>query len=114
MKRVLSMMFCVALMSFTAFADDTKHKTKDKDHDQQANDQRGNNGNDDGRDPNSFASPGGFGRLRDHGGPVMTNAKVVFIFWGWSSTTTDQYVREVISFRDDPNAMMKHIGMLSQ
>lgn len=44
----------------------------------------------------------------------MTNAKVVYIFWGWASTTTDNYVKEIISFRDDPNAMMKHIGMLSQ
>ena len=82
MKRCLAVLFCLALFSFPAFAD--KHKTKDKDHDQQANDQRGNNGNDDGKDPNSFASPGGFGKLRDHGGPVMTNAKVVFIFWGWA------------------------------
>ena len=57
---------------------------------------------------------GGAGNLVDHGGEVMTNAKVVYIFWGWPSSTTDQYVSEVIAFRDDPNAMMKHIGMLSQ
>jgi hypothetical protein len=57
---------------------------------------------------------GGAGSLIDHGGEVMTNAKVVYIFWGWSSTTTDNYVKEVISFRDDPNGMQKHIGMLSQ
>jgi len=57
---------------------------------------------------------GGAGNLIDHGGEVLTNAKVVYIFWGWPSNTTDQYVSEVISFRDDPNAMMKHIGMLSQ
>jgi hypothetical protein len=57
---------------------------------------------------------GGAGNLVDHGGEVMTNAKVVYIFWGWPSNTTDQYVAEVISFRDDPNAMMKHISMLAQ
>ncbi|HEX8151583.1 MAG TPA: hypothetical protein VF698_00595, partial [Thermoanaerobaculia bacterium] len=57
---------------------------------------------------------GGAGNLVDHGGEVLTNAKVVYIFWGWPSSTTDQYVSEVIAFRDDPNAMMKHIGMLSQ
>jgi hypothetical protein len=60
------------------------------------------------------AAPGGSGQLVDHGGEVMTNAKVVYIFWGWASTTTDSYVREVISFRDDVNGMQKHIGMLSQ
>jgi hypothetical protein len=114
MKKVLALMFCVALMSFTAFADDSKHKTKDKDHDQQANDQRGNQNDDDGNDPSNLAAPGGSGRLIDHGGQVLTNAKVVYIFWGWASNTTDPYVKEVIAFRDDPNAMMKHIGMLSQ
>jgi hypothetical protein len=57
---------------------------------------------------------GGAGNLVDHGGEVLTNAKIVYIFWGWASNTTDQYVSEVISFRDDPNAMMRHIGMLSQ
>ena len=57
---------------------------------------------------------GGAGQLTDHGGEVMTNAKVVYIFWGWSSTTTDPYVSEVISYRNDPNGMIKHIGMLAQ
>jgi len=57
---------------------------------------------------------GGAGQLRDHGGEVLTNAKVVYIFWGWASTTTDPFVAEVRSFRDDPNGMQKHIGMLAQ
>lgn len=57
---------------------------------------------------------GGAGNLVDHGGEVMTNAKVVYIFWGWSSSTTDQYVKEIVSFRDDPNGMIKHVGMLAQ
>ena len=57
---------------------------------------------------------GGAGNLIDHGGEVLTNAKVVYIFWGWPSNTTDQFVSELISYRDDPNAMMKHIGMLAQ
>ena len=57
---------------------------------------------------------GGAGNLVDHGGEVLTNAKVVYIFWGWPSNTTDSFVTEIISYRDDPNAMMKHIGMLSQ
>jgi hypothetical protein len=65
--------------------------------------------------PNFHAGgAGGAGKLIDHGGEVLTNAKVVYVFWGWASSTTDPYIREVISFRDDPNAMMKHIGMLSQ
>ena len=57
---------------------------------------------------------GGAGNLVDHGGEVLTNAKVVYIFWGWPSSTTDQYVKEIIAYRDDPNGMMKHIGMLAQ
>jgi hypothetical protein len=57
---------------------------------------------------------GGSGNLVDHGGEVMTNAKVVYIFWGWSSSTTDPYVKEIVSFRDDPNGMSKHVGMLNQ
>jgi len=105
MKRVFAVLFCAAL-AVSAFGQELnpgvgKHKLKDKDHD--------NNGN-----VSNFAKPGGAGQLVDHGGEVLTNAKVVFIFWGWASTTTDNYVKEVISFRDDPNAMMKHIGMLSQ
>lgn len=57
---------------------------------------------------------GGAGNLIDHGGEVMTNAKVVYIFWGWASNTTDPFVQEVVSFRDDANGMIKHIGMLAQ
>src|SRR5438874_9159608 len=100
MKKALALMFCVALMSFTAFAGDKTNKTKDKDHDL----------NDPGNGAN--VRPGGAGQLVDHGGPVMTNAKVVFIFWGWASNTTDQYVSELISFR--ASGMINHIGMLSQ
>lgn len=102
MKKHLVAMLCLcALSSMPAFAQgNSKHLFKDLGHDT-------NNGI-------GFASPGGFGPLRDHGGLVLTNAKVVFIFWGWASTTADPYVSEVISFRNDPNAMMKHIGMLSQ
>ena len=105
MKKSLALLFCLALLSLSAFGQELnpgvgKHGTKDKDHD--------NNG------VSNFAKPGGAGQLVDHGGEVLTNAKVVYIFWGWASTTTDNYVKEVISFRDDPNAMMKHIGMLAQ
>lgn len=57
---------------------------------------------------------GGAGQLRDHGGEVLTNAKVVYIFWGWASSTTDPYIAEIVSFRDDPNGMQKHISMLAQ
>jgi hypothetical protein len=106
MKKSLALLFCLALLSLSAFGQELnpgvgKHVSKDKDHD--------NNGN-----VSNFAKPGGAGQLVDHGGEVLTNAKVVYIFWGWASTTTDNYVKEVISFRDDPNAMMKHIGMLAQ
>jgi hypothetical protein len=105
MKKTFAMLFCLALLTASAFGQELnpgvgKHQSKDKDHD--------NNG------VSNFARPGGSGNLVDHGGEVLTNAKVVYIFWGWASTTTDNYVKEVISFRDDPNAMMKHIGMLSQ
>jgi hypothetical protein len=112
MKKTFAVMFCLALMSFSVFADDAKNKFLDKNSDQQAN--AGNSGTDDDGQPVNGATPGGSGRLIDHSGPVLTNAKVVYVFWGWASNTTDAYVREVISFRNDPNGMMKHIGMLSQ
>ncbi|PYQ51461.1 MAG: hypothetical protein DMF59_07765, partial [Acidobacteria bacterium] len=41
---------------------------------------------------------------------MLTNAKVVFIFWGWASP--DAYANELISFR--ANGMINHIGMLGQ
>ncbi len=100
MKKTFSLLFCCLLITATAFAD--KHKSKDKDHDQEAN------------DPGNGARvrPGGAGQLVDHGGEVLTNAKVVYIFWGWASNTIDPYVSELISFR--ANGMINHIGMLSQ
>lgn len=62
------------------------------------------------------AAAGGSGQLVDHGGQVLTNAKVVFIFWGWASTaaTSDAYVNNLIAFRDSQYGMITHIGMLSQ
>jgi hypothetical protein len=63
---------------------------------------------------NTYASPGGFGTLRDHGGQVLTGAHVVYIFWGWSSGTTDNDVKQTLAFRDSPYGMVKHMGMLSQ
>jgi hypothetical protein len=92
-------------MAVTAYSQElnpgtTKHKSWDRHH-----------GDD---EVSAFAAPGGRGNLVDHGGEVLTNAKVVYIFWGWPSNTSDSYVREVIAFRDDPNGMMKHIGMLAQ
>ena len=56
-------MFCVALMSFNAFAGDKANKTKDKDHDELNQPDHGAN-----------VRPGGSGTLIDHGGQVMTNA----------------------------------------
>ena len=65
------------------------------------------------RQPNDHAGgAGGSGNLIDHGGEVMTNAKVVFIFWGLSSA--DTYVQEVQSFRSSPYRMQSHTGMLAQ
>jgi hypothetical protein len=102
MKKAFSLLFCALLVTATAFADNDKdkHKFKDKDHD---DDQ-----------VNAAAAPGGRGNLLDHGGEVMTNAKVVYIFWGPTLSPTSTYVKEVIAFRDDPGGMMKHIGMLAQ
>ena len=60
------------------------------------------------------ATPGGSGPLRDHGGQVLTNAKVVYVFWGWSSNTTDPYITQVLAFRNSSAGMVSHLGMLSQ
>lgn len=47
-----------------------------------------------------WAKPGGGGgaALIDHGGPVLTSAKVVCIFWGFG--TGDSYTAAMQSFRD--------------
>ena len=102
MKKALSLIFAIAVMSLPAFAGDKAHKSKDKDSDE-LNNPPNNNAN---------VRPGGSGNVLDHGGPVMTNAKVVYVFWGWASNTTDNYVSELVSFR--ANGMINHIGMLSQ
>ena len=115
MKKTLALLFCFGLMSYSAFAADIKGRLLDKVHDQQANDARGNQQGEDDGDQGTvfpFASPGGSGRLIDHGGPVLTNAKVVYIFWGWASNTSDPYVSELIAFR--ASGMINHIGMLKQ
>jgi hypothetical protein len=105
MKKTLALLFCTTLVTVSGFAQELnpgsgRHAARDRQHDPDG--------------VSNFAKPGGSGNLVDHGGEVLTNAKVVYIFWGWASNTTDPYVSEVISFRDDPNAMMAHIGMLSQ
>ena len=99
MKKALSMMFCVALLSLPAFAGDKAHKSKDKDSD--LNESPNNNAN---------VRPGGSGSLLDHGGDVMTNAKVVYVFWGWSAP--DAFATELIAFR--ATGMINHISMLGQ
>lgn len=106
MKKVITVLFCIGLAT-AAFAGPSKDL---------------NNGHlihpasTNGNDNVDFHASGigGAGQLVDHGGEVLTNAKVVYIFWGWASNTTDPFVSEIISFRDDPNAMMAHIGMLAQ
>ncbi len=66
----------------------------------------------DGDVNNHAGGAGGAGNLINHGGPVMPNAKIVYIFWGWASNTTDQYVAELQSFR--ANGIPNHIAMLAQ
>src|SRR3954470_20161089 len=52
------------------------------------------------RDVHNDASPGGLGTLRNHGGPVMPFAKVVYIFWGSSWSPSNSMVTELQSYRD--------------
>jgi hypothetical protein len=63
---------------------------------------------------NQNGGAGGAGQLNDHGGPVITDAKVVFIFWGWSSKTTDSYITDIVAFRNSANGLVSHMGMLRQ
>src|SRR6476619_7233300 len=89
----LAFVFCAVL---PALADPHKVPSKDK-------------------DPNNWnGGAGGAGQLRDHGGPVMTDVKVVFIFWGWAANTGDSYVRDIVTFRDSPYGLITHMGMLRQ
>ena len=48
--------------------------------------------------------------LVDHGGPVITAPKVVFIFWGWSSG--DSYTSALQNFRN--SGMYNYTRMLTQ
>jgi hypothetical protein len=111
------------LLAVSAFAE-KKAYSGSNGNGQNGNGQVGNGQTDDGGELNpgagdddkvhNGATPGGRGQLRDHGGAVMTNAKVVFIFWGWASNTSDPYVSESRAFRGDANGMIKHISMLAQ
>lgn len=66
------------------------------------------------RDVHNAASPGGLGNLRNHGGPTMQFAKVVYIFWGSSWSPSDSMVTELQSFRDSFSGLASHMSMLSQ
>ena len=59
-----------------------------------------------------YARPGGGGGqgLVDHGGPVITAPKVVFIFWGWSAG--DSYTNALQNFRN--SGMYNYTRMLAQ
>ena len=106
MKKLLTAVFCLAVAAAPAFAQGvSKDLNNGRIHAMGTADQDINN---------HAGGAGGAGNLQDHGGQVLTNAKVVFIFWGWSSTTTDPYISEVRAFRDSANGMVKHMGMLSQ
>src|SRR2546430_4620868 len=107
MKKALCVLSCLALVSVSSFASGAKSFTKDKNHELNAPHDNGN-----GNGPSNEAAPGGAGKLLDHGGPVMTNAKVGDIFWGRASKTTAQYVSQVVSFR--PPGVIHHNRMLSQ
>jgi hypothetical protein len=119
MKKVLIIIFAM-LLAVAAFADSKKaysganngNSKNGKGEEDELN--PGSTGEVEHGNPQNDAAPGGRGQLRDHGGPVMTNAKVVMIFWGWASNTSDVYVSESRAFRSDANGMIKHIGMLAQ
>lgn len=105
MKKALVILFSLAVATGAFGQGISKDLNNDHIHKYPSND----------RFPNDRAGgSGGAGNLVDHGGEVLTNAKVVDIFWGWPSNTTDQYVSEVVAFRDSAYGMINHIGMLSQ
>ena len=62
----------------------------------------------------SRAQAGGFGKLTNHGGPVMPFAKITYIFWGSSWHASDPMVTELQSFRSSFSGMVSHMGMLTQ
>jgi hypothetical protein len=67
--------------------------------------------------PDSGGSSGGgtIPNLTYHGGPVIQNAKLVYIFWGWSSSGavgSGEFTSELIGFRQ--YGMPGHLGMLDQ
>jgi hypothetical protein len=51
------------------------------------------------------------GKLTNHGGPVMPNARVVYLFWGQIGS---DYADELRAYRDHSAGMRAHMSMLSQ
>lgn len=105
MKKVLTIACCLAVIcALPAFAGDKntelnpgfKHISKPNDN------------------AHNQATAGGAGKLINHGGQVLKGAHVVYIFWGWDVSTTDDFVKQVVAFRNSPNGMITHMGMLSQ
>src|SRR2546430_17731274 len=105
MKKALCVLSCLALVSVSSFASGAKSFTKDKNHELNAPHDNGN-----GNGPSNEAAPGGAGKLADHGGPLLTQAKGVCIFWGRGSNITDQDVCEVGWFR--ASGLINDIGTL--
>lgn len=104
MKKLLMAVFCLAVAAAPAFAQ-SKDLNPGRIHPMPVSDQGVNH---------YGGGAGGAGNLVDHGGQVLTNAKVVFIFWGWASNTTDSYVQQTIKFRDSQYGMSTHLSMITQ
>src|SRR5215208_2090373 len=102
MKKLLAAAFCLCLIAVPVFAQGiSKDLNNGRIHPMGTADREVNN---------HAGGAGGAGNLINHGGPVMTNAKVTYIFWGW--TSADQYVTELEAFR--ASGMINHISMLGQ
>ncbi|HEY3055472.1 MAG TPA: hypothetical protein VGK31_06030 [Thermoanaerobaculia bacterium] len=101
MKKLLAAVFCFVAVSVYAQGNSNKDLNNDRLHRMGTADKEINN---------HAGGAGGAGNLLYHGGPVMTNAKVVYIFWGWGSA--DQYASELEAFRT--SGMINHISMLGQ
>jgi hypothetical protein len=107
MKKLAAVLGCLFVCAVSVYAGDA--------HTPELNNQRIHKFPMNDKFPNDQAGgAGGAGNLIDHGGEVLTNAKVVDIWWGWPSNTSDAYVQQVLTFRNSANGMIKHVGMLSQ
>jgi hypothetical protein len=107
MKKALIVLASVSLIAVSAFAQKASDLNPKAGH-HETNSDNSSNGN-----GNKVGFAAGSGKLVNHGGGVMTGARVVCIFWG-NGSIPSSYSSNAQSFRSSSTGMIAHMGMLTQ